>query len=267
MLSPPSIKWSPTAMRVRRGPLSRRIDAHEREIGGAAADVDDDGELHSRGAGGHVFLSAEPVVERGLRLFEQVHARNAGELAGRERERARAFVERCGDREDDLLLIERRFGMRAIPRGANVCEKAGARIDGRDLGNAFFGAPRKNRRGAIDARVREPALGTDDETTRHLRAELAGELTDDVRRRARRNLRQIPRQPPCAFVQLGVSRVIAKRVQQRPRRDLARRDELIELEDLGRGATIVRAHERDDGVGRSEIDADDESRVGQGARG
>jgi hypothetical protein len=78
-------------------------------------------------------MSIEPLVHRGLGLFDEPHAVEAGALRGFEGERAGAFVERRGDREDDLLLRERMLWVFVIPRGGDVAEIARARFDGSQL--------------------------------------------------------------------------------------------------------------------------------------
>ena len=77
-----------------------------------------DESLDARRAG-----ARHPVVERGLRLLDQLR-RQARLVRGLDRELARDLVERGGDRQDDLLLAERRLRMSLVPGAPEVSEQA-----------------------------------------------------------------------------------------------------------------------------------------------
>ncbi len=72
MLSPPSIRWLPTAKRSRLRLAVPQLDAHQAQVGGAAADVADQ---HQPRAGQvlaqRLAVAEQPVVQRRLRLLEQ----------------------------------------------------------------------------------------------------------------------------------------------------------------------------------------------------
>ena len=121
MLSPPSRMCSPTATRCSSRLPSRSIDRDQREVGRAAADVDD--EDHVADAAPACATAAallDPAIERGLRFFEQRHAAVAGGIGGFGGQFARGRIERRGDRHRDVLLGERRVGMRVVPCFAQV---------------------------------------------------------------------------------------------------------------------------------------------------
>ena len=71
-------------MRVSARSALAQLDVDQREVGGAAADVDHQHEPHvrERRSAERVAVAVEPVVERGLRLLEQAHARQARALRG-----------------------------------------------------------------------------------------------------------------------------------------------------------------------------------------
>ena len=83
--------------------------ANEAEVGGAAADVDDEDE----GVPGEALrqlpaVRRDPRVERGERLFEQRQPLEASRLRGFDRQLAGFFVERRRHGQHDLLLFEPR---------------------------------------------------------------------------------------------------------------------------------------------------------------
>ena len=151
-----------------------RFDLDQAEVGGAAADV---GHQHQARLA-QVFaqvraMPVQPVVQRGLRFFQQANIRQAGLFRRLQRQRTRAFVERGGNREHDLLAFEQLFGKAGVPCGAQVGQVAGAGRHRRHLGHITFGAPGQDRRHAVDARVRQPALGAGHQAPRRGRAERA----------------------------------------------------------------------------------------------
>ena len=156
----------------------------QRQVGGAAADVADQHEARVRQfVGKPLAMMEQPVVERRLRLFKQPQRRQPGHARRFDGQRPRAFVERGGDREHHVLLFERRVGKALIPRRAHVREIARAGFDGRDLVDIVGGAPRQDRRDAIDGGMREPAFRAGDEASGNLRAEHARKPADHDGRR------------------------------------------------------------------------------------
>ena len=155
---------------------------HEREVGGAATDVDDQNEWMARDRVAPVaFVYDQPGVEGRLRLLEQhepVEARRARRL---DRQLARHGVERRRHGEHDLLLGER-FGKVRVPGVDHVPHDARRRVDGRDARDVVGRAPRQNGRGPVDAAVAEPRLRRGHEPARHPGALLARERR---RRRSR----------------------------------------------------------------------------------
>ena len=93
------------------------------EIGGSPADVDDEDMPRLRALRVQAFEQGldraaplEPAVECRLRLLQEPHAaRIAGFLRGVERQALRGGVERGGDRDGDVLLVEREAGRGEAP--------------------------------------------------------------------------------------------------------------------------------------------------------
>ena len=191
MLSPPSRMWSPTATRSSsRSPVALE-HGDQREVGGAAADVDDQDDvadrtcLRQRAAAG-----LEPAVERRLRLFEQRQRAVAGGLGGLDRQLARGRVERRRDRHHHVLLGERRLGVRVVPGAAQVLEVAHRGLERRHARHLGRRVVRQDRGAAVDARVAEPALRARHQPDRRRRAAAARQLADA--RRGRRPPRAAP---------------------------------------------------------------------------
>ena len=104
-------------------------------------------------------------------------------LAALERQLAGRLVERGGDGQHDLLVLEpsRRVVLGELWRSRRRGCGAGSRPTPR---RARPSAPRRAAPGedvglAVDAGVAEPALGAGDEVARHLRPLDPGELADD----------------------------------------------------------------------------------------
>ena len=247
------------------GPFLAPLAANEGQIGGAPAHVDDQrearvadgaGRVHGRGA-----LAREPVVERSLRFLDQPELAEPGQPCGLQRQRARALVERRRDGEHHVLRVERGLGVVVVPRRPHVGEERRARDHRAHLRHVVGCTPREDGRRAVDARMREPALGARHQPSRHLGAERAGELPDDVSPFAAWERRGLaPRQRARGLRELVGRRVVAQGVKQRPRLHLARGHELIDLEDPW-GRRAVARPIRDHGVGRPEIDSDDVASV------
>ena len=119
----------------------------QREVGGAAADVDDQ-DMRSPPSSRFPapLVRGEPGVERGLRLLEQRRApARPGFARRRDGELARHLVERRRHGEHDVLLGERLVGMRRVPHGAEVREEARRRGDRREARHVVRRAPGQDR--------------------------------------------------------------------------------------------------------------------------
>ncbi len=259
MLSPPSIRWSPTATRLEPRPARRLDDGDQAEVGRAAADVADQDQL----AGADLALPAllvrdDPAIEGGLRLLEQGDGFEPRLLGRDQRQLAGRLVERGGDGQDHLLVLEpsRRVvpGELGIPGVADVAKVVGRGLDGRDLPRLGRAAPGQDRRLAVDAGVAEPALGAGDEVARHPRALDPGELADDPVGPL------VPGQPRRAGRKVVGARQVEERRQHRPGGRLAGGDQLRDLEepDVGRGPLpTLRVHIRHRAIGRPQVDSHD----------
>ena len=205
MLSPPSSRWSPTAMRVRRGPLSRSSTAISvRSVVPPPTSTTSASRTPASAVGERVAVAIEPVVERRLRLFEQAHA------AAGPRARAASSVSARAASSNDAGTVsttscgcERVLGMRGVP-GARACARGSSRW--RPPGESFgtsSGAPH-GRIGAlaIDAGVAQPALGAGDQPARHLAAER-------LRQRCRRRRAAAPAAAPAKPSARSASRQLA----------------------------------------------------------
>ncbi len=95
-------------MRVMPRLAVAQFDLDQAEVGGAAADVAHQHQPRvGQRAGQRVAVAQQPVVERRLRFFQQPQRGQAGLARGRQRQRARRFVERGGHRQHQLLLLQR----------------------------------------------------------------------------------------------------------------------------------------------------------------
>ncbi len=126
-------------------------DRDQREVAGAAADVDhqdDVARLHLLAPAAAAAL--DPAVQGRLRLFQQ-GGREAG-LARRFRGQfARGRVERGGNGDRHRLLVERRFRVRRVPGLAQVFEVAGRRRQRRHARHFIRRILRQDRGAAVDA--------------------------------------------------------------------------------------------------------------------
>ncbi len=244
----------------RRDAVRGGLDLDQGEVGGAAADVAHQQQAGLRELGGELFAVAEqPVVEGGLRLLQQAQARQAGEAGRLQGERARALVEGGGHREHEVLVFERGLGVPPSPRRAHVGEVARARDHRRNLAHVLGRAPGQDGGAAVDAGVRQPALGAGHRAPGHLGAELASVLPDHRRVDHRGLVRVIEPCKACGQAQRGgveLARggVVAHRGQQRARGELAAADELLDLQHLD--AVLAGGGEGDHGVAGAEVDAD-----------
>ena len=230
-----------------------RLD--QAEVGGAAADVDDETEIAGPDASGVLNgMRREPAIKCRLRLLEKGEVGEAGLASGVDGERAGHVVERRGYGEDDLLLLHRRCGMARVPGIDEMLQIARRRLDRRDAMDLRRGGPGEQRGGAIDAAVTEPRLRGGDEPAGNAGAVIAGELADDVPGG------RIPRQRRRAGGKVVRPRQVQERGQQLPRGGFAGGDELRDAEVLdGAGGPLVEIDVRQGAVGGAEIDADEET--------
>jgi hypothetical protein len=146
--------------RLRCGRAVLQFHLDQAEVGGAAADVGHQHQARAGQFGGEgVAMAVQPVVQRRLRLFQQPQPPQAGQARGLQRECARAFVEGGGNGEHQVLLRQGTIGMARVPGRAQIGQVAGAGRQRRDLRHLAWCAPGQDGRGAVDAVVRQPALG------------------------------------------------------------------------------------------------------------
>ena len=204
-----------------------------------------------------VARCAEPRVERGLRLLEQRHVRQAGVVRRAHRQLARDRVERRRHREQHVLLGERRVGMRVVPRRANVREVARRRLDAATPWRPRPAPPRQDRR----SRDRRPRGTATTSPTTPAASAPASRGCAPTRRRHRASLA-----PHGSASCSGGTRRRAGRYRNDGSVGRASTvpggDELRDGEHLDRGdSPLGGVDEGERRVGGAEIDADDESRV------
>ncbi len=184
-------------------------DGDEREVRGAAADIDHQDQVARVDALAPVGMALDPGIERRLRLFEQDHVAVACLLGGRQGELARHGVEGGGHRHQHLLIGEGRVGHFEIPGVAKVLQIAARGFYGRELLHALGGAPGENRAGAIDAGLREPTLRRRDEAARVFDAAFLRQAADQVARL------RVPGKRQRAFGEIQRAGQVERRGQQR----------------------------------------------------
>jgi hypothetical protein len=147
-------------VKLRCGHAVLQLDLDQAEVGGAAADV---GHQHqARAASSSARVSRWRCSQSYSAACGSSSRRRLGRparRAGFQRERARAFVEGSGDGQDQVLVFQRTLGKARVPGRAQVGEIAGAGRQRRDLRDIVRRAPGQDGRGAVDAVVRQPALG------------------------------------------------------------------------------------------------------------
>jgi hypothetical protein len=154
-------------------------DGDQREVAGAAADVDHQHDV----AGLHLLAPAaaaalDPAVQGRLRLFQQGRAAVAGVARRFGGQFARARVEGCGNRHGDGLLVERRFRMRGVPGIADVLEVAGRCRPAARRARLLPAHRRQDGGAAVHARVAQPALGRGHQADRRAGAAAARHLAN-----------------------------------------------------------------------------------------
>ena len=142
----------------------------EREVGRAAADIDDQYEIAGLDAMAPVGVAVDPCVKRRLRLFQHGDVAKPGGLGGAPGQLARDGVERCRHGDQHFLPIERRVGMLVIPGGAEMAQIFGGGVQRRDALESFGRLPGKHGGRAVDRGIRQPALGGRDQAARYLGA-------------------------------------------------------------------------------------------------
>ena len=141
-------------------------DRDEREVGGAAADVDHQDQIAHLHALAPIGMPLDPGVEGGLRLFEQQQVLVAGLFGGLQRQLACDRVERCRHCHQNFLLRKRRVGHFRVPSGAQVFQIAIAthplaRSSCKPSGALRAAAPRCDRRRHATARISpKPPVGS-----------------------------------------------------------------------------------------------------------
>ncbi len=107
-------------------------DVDEREIGRAAADVADQNLLPwSNQLLPILSMGVDPLINGGLRLFDEHNARQSCDRCGLDRQLASDLVERGGQREDNLLLFQRLAPKAMVPGGSDVGQVSAANGDWR----------------------------------------------------------------------------------------------------------------------------------------
>ena len=245
--------------------VGRGVDPDQGQVGGAAAHVH---HQHQAAVGqlcGQLrALQQQPVVEGGLGFFEQLHLRQASQLRGLQRQRARALVERGGHRQHHALLRQRGLRVGLVPGGAHMGQVRGRGRQRRDLGHLVARAPGQNGRRAVHPGVRQPAFGAGHQPPGHGRTQLARPAADDGRCGGRGALRRPGLLPGIA--QLTRGGLVAHRGQQGLGHDLARRAALREVQQGDVGRRAVHGHAGDHGVAGAQVDPDDKGCAGRGHR-
>ena len=158
------------------------------EVGRAAADVADQDDVADLDMlPPPVALGGKPGIEGRLGLLQERDLLEPGLARGLHGQLAGHGVERGGDGEQHLLVLQPLIGLLAgdpgVPDVAEMLEIGRRRVDRRDLRHTFQRGPGQDRAAAIDPGVRQPALGRADQPPRHLRPMLPGERADHAVRR------------------------------------------------------------------------------------
>ena len=267
MLSPPSSRWSPTATRSSAELAAALPRGDQRQVGGAAADVDHEHERHARAT----RVAPVALVRRRARRRTRPAAPRAARPSAGPATRAASSVSSRATSSNDAGTVSTTScaasgsGSARVPGVAQVRRgRAPTPRPARSCATSSAAAPRQDRGRAIDAAVAEPRLRRRDEPARHARALLARELAD-AEVAARR-----PGQGEAPGRHVVRAGEVEERRQRRPRRDLARRDELRHVEDPDRRGPALRVDVGARRVGRAEVDADEVAgghRAAQPARG
>ena len=149
-------------------------DADQSEVAGAAADVAHQDRLPVEQA---LLRTREIVGDPGIKrrggFFEQRQLLDSRFARGRHRELARFFVEAGGDGEHHVVH-RRSASRRSFANASARCFTISrGHFHGRQNAAAFLRVPGQNFRGAVDFRIRKPALRRMDALGGHQRALLA----------------------------------------------------------------------------------------------
>ncbi len=231
-------------------------DGDEGEVRRASADVDDEDEVADGDALPPIGVAFDPGVEGGLRFFEKDDVGETGAGGGLKSQLAGDGVEGGGDGDEDLLLVERGFGMFRFPGVAEVFEIELRGFDGREFFDAFGRVERKEGRGAVDAGVGEPAFGGGDEAGGGFGAAALGESAGDF-------IGVAPGEGGGAGGKIVGAGDIEEGGEQGFVANFAGIDELGDGEEIDRRGFegvggVGGGGEGEGGIGGAEVDADDE---------
>jgi hypothetical protein len=229
------------------------------QVGRTAADVADQNQVaQPHRCAPVVAARVDPGVEGSLRLFEDRYLWQSRFARGAYREIARHGIERRRNGEQNFLLFDRRFLVRLVPRLPNVGQIARRHLDGRQFGDFLRASPRKDRRRAVDAAMRQPRLRGCDDSRRNLRAVLLSKRAyDDVGI-------VLPGQAQRLRGKLGLRGDVEERGQELASLDRPRCRQLRNAQYLHAAVFAARIDEGDHAVRRPEVDTDDEARLGLG---
>ena len=154
----------------------------QRKIAGAAADIDHQDDVARFGLLAPAACAGlYPVVQRRLRFFEQGQRLEAGRPGGFGRQFARRRIERGGNGDRHILLVEWRFGLGMIPGRAQMGQIAHRSFERRYARHVLRRVAGQYRCPAVHAGMAQPALGTRYQAYRRRRAATARQLADGVR--------------------------------------------------------------------------------------
>jgi hypothetical protein len=125
----------------------------QREVGGAAADIDDQDEVADLDALPPVSMAFNPGVEGSLRLFEQNQVLVACLRSRALRQLAGDGIKRRWNGHQHLLLFKRSFRAFVIPGITQMVQIPARCFERRHLRHAVGGVRRENAGRTIDARV------------------------------------------------------------------------------------------------------------------
>jgi hypothetical protein len=228
------------------------VDGDQREVGGAAADIEHQDPLARRQGAGGAAVAVDPGVERGLGLLEEHDLGEAGLGGGQGGELPGRLVERRRAGHDDVLLGEPGVGEGVIPGRPDVGQDLGLGRHRRQS-RPVVATPRQDGGVAIDAGVAQPGLGRGDHPLRVAGALAAGQLADHL---ATTGVLGPPRQDGGRRRQVVLARQVHEGRELAAGPDLTRGHELRHLEHPDPGVGGGGVDVRDRGVGRAEIDPD-----------
>ncbi len=164
-------------------------DGDQGEVGRPAADVADQDDVADLDLlAPSVALGGQPGVERGLRLLEQRDVLRAPPCAAASMVSSRATASNEAGTVRKTSWFSSRSAavlpaIRCVPGVAQVLEVGRRGGDRRDPGHVLGRRPGQDGGAAVDAGVREPALGRAHQPARHLGPVVAGEDADHAVRR------------------------------------------------------------------------------------